>query len=183
MLFRSDADGINKYFAINGRHDYFAIQTQNVFLVDKKTKTQVPVPAVDDGVRIAVCSWLTKTTGVKIIGFYLTPNNHIKSALRHKLYNQELNALRNSDKNYEFYDAVAKYVKILKKDKYLESKNPGYESFFFLPGGNDLSVEEEEFEAPSKVTAASLTKAFSKYTKNRQVNRVLVSRFIGMIAV
>jgi len=28
-----------------------------------------------------------------------------------------------------------------------------------------------------------LTKAFGKYTKNRQVNRVLVSRFIGMIAV
>jgi hypothetical protein len=44
-------------------------------------------------------------------------------------------------------------------------------------------MDDEDFEAPSKVTTATLTKAFSKYTKNRQVNRVLVSRFIGMIAV
>jgi hypothetical protein len=80
-------------------------------------------------------------------------------------------------------EAYSKYIKVLRKEKFLESKNAGYESFFLLPGGNELDMDDEDFEAPSKVTTATLTKAFSKFTKNRQVNRVLVSRFIGMIAV
>jgi hypothetical protein len=142
------------------------------------------VPAIEDGVRIAVAKWLSKTTGVKIIGFYLAPHSQVKGALRRRLYNDEINPLRDdANKRYELFDVMNKYQKILKKEKYLESKNDGYESFFILPGGNELGVDDEEFEAPEKVTTASLTKAFSKYAKNRQVNRVLVSRFIGMIAV
>jgi len=101
------------------------------------------------------------------------------------LFNSELNELRKDEraKWYELKDAYSKYGKILRKEKFLESKNPGYESFFLLPGGNDLDIGDDDFEAPEKVTTASLTKAFSKFTKTRQVNRVLVSRFIGMIAV
>jgi hypothetical protein len=105
--------------------------------------------------------------------------------MRRRLFNSEINELRKEEraKWYELKDAYAKYAKILRKEKFLESKNPGYESFFLLPGGNDLDVDDEDFEAPEKITTASLTKAFSKFTKTRQVNRVLVSRFIGMIAI
>ena len=110
--------------------------------------------------------------------------NHMKAALRRRLFTNEINAIREDYmKRWELNDLMNKYGKQLRKDKYLESKNPGYESFFILPGGNDLSVDDEEFEAPNKVTTATLTKAFTKFTKNRQVNRVLVSRFIGMIAI
>ena len=164
--------------------NYFSTAYQNVFLVDKKNKVQQQVPSGDDGVRIAIGEWLSKTTGVKIIGFYLAPMNHMKAALRRRLFTNEINAIREDYmKRWELNDLMNKYGKQLRKDKYLESKNPGYESFFILPGGNDLSVDDEEFEAPNKVTTATLTKAFTKFTKNRQVNRVLVSRFIGMIAI
>jgi hypothetical protein len=127
---------------------------------------------------------LKKTTGVKIIGFYLATNSAMRGALRRRLFNTELNELRKDEKAnwYQLKDAYSKYNKILRKEKFLESKNAGYESFFILPGGTDLNIEDDDFEAPEKVTTASLTKAFGKYNKNRQVNRVLVSRFIGMIA-
>jgi hypothetical protein len=126
-----------------------------------------------------------KTTGVKIIGFYLAPSTNTKSALRRRLYNSEMAEALKLKLNQSQYWAVGevlnKYVKILRKEKFLESKNPGYESFFILPG-DALNVEDDEFETEAKTTAA-LTKAFGKYNKSRQVNRVLVSKFIGMIAV
>jgi hypothetical protein len=186
-----DADDINSYHNLNesasisNNRNFFNSNYHNVFLSDKKNKIQQEVPEGDDGVRIAISNWLIKTTGVKIIGFYLSPNYNMKNALRRRLVNDEINELRKSPReNYlELKEAYSKYMKLIRKNKYLESKNAGYESFFILPGGDDLSIEDEDFEAPTKVTTATLTKAFGKYTKNRQVNRVLVSRFIGMIAV
>jgi hypothetical protein len=181
-----DADEINAFISkdATSNRTYFGTSYQNVFLCDKKNKVQQEVPGGDDGVRIAIGNWLTKTTGVKIIGFYLATNSAMKGAIRRRLFNSELNELRKDEraKWYELKDAYAKYAKILRKEKFLESKNPGYESFFLLPGGADLNVDDDDFEAPEKVTTASLTKAFSKFTKTRQINRVLVSRFIGMIA-
>jgi hypothetical protein len=50
-------------------------------------------------------------------------------------------------------------------------------------GGQELATEEEEFEIEGKVTARSLKTAFAKFNKQKQINRVLVSRFIQGIAV
>ena len=181
-----DADEIASSVLKDGTtsRTYFGTSYQNVFLCDKKNKVQQEVPYGDVGVRIAIVNWFTKTTGVKIIGFYLATNSAMRGALRRRLFNNELNELRKDERKnwYQLKDAYSKYNKILRKEKFLESKNAGYESFFILPGGADLSIGDDDFEAPEKVTTASLTKAFGKYNKNRQVNRVLVSRFIGMIA-
>ena len=181
-----DADEIASSVSKDGTtsRTYFSTNYQNVFLCDKKNKIQQEVSDGGDGVRIAIGNWLTKTTGVKIIGFYLATNSAMRGALRRRLFNTELDELRKDERKnwYQLKDAYSKYNKILRKEKFLESKNPGYESFFILPGGADLNIEDDDFEAPEKVTTASLTKAFGKYNKNRQVNRVLVSRFIGMIA-
>jgi hypothetical protein len=181
-----DADEIASSVSKDGTtsRTYFSTSYQNVFLCDKKNKIQQEVSDGGDGVRIAIGNWLTKTTGVKIIGFYLATNSAMRGALRRRLFNTELDELRKDERKnwYQLKDAYSKYNKILRKEKFLESKNPGYESFFILPGGADLNIEDDDFEAPEKVTTASLTKAFGKFNKNRQVNRVLVSRFIGMIA-
>lgn len=181
-----DADDICSYYTESNRN-WFRPQFQNVILCDNKNKLQVQVPESDDGVRIAICDWLSKTTDVKIIGFYIAPENHLKGALRRRLFTDEINEILNQKRTYErdreLGDALTKYAKQLRKEKYLESKNQGYESFFILPGGSDLSVGDDDFEAPEKITQATLSKAFGKFTKAKQVNRVLVSRFIGMIAV
>jgi len=181
-----DADEINSYYTPTGRN-WFRSVYQNVIFCDKKNKLQIEVPEGDDSVRIAICNWLTQTTGVKIIGFYLAPDNHLKSALRRRLFTDDINEIlketRTYDRDNRLSEAINKYANVLRKDKYLESKNAGYESFFILPGGSTLSVDDDDFEAPEKMTQASLAKAFGKFTKAKQVNRVLVSRFIGMIAV
>jgi hypothetical protein len=71
----------------------------------------------------------------------------------------------------------------MKKQKFLECDTPGYDNFFLIPGGNSLRIEEETLEINGKVTSGKLTSAFMKMNKSRQINRVLVSKFIGGIAV
>jgi hypothetical protein len=182
-----DADSTNGYHTGDSR-TYFRVGYQNVFLCDKKEKVQYELTEGDDGCRIAVSKWLTKTTGAKVIGFYLAPNHQIRGVIRRQFVNDEIIAAEASEKKYtwEWKNAMTevqnKYAKNFRKDKYLESKKDGYESFFIISGGNDLEVGDDTFDAPDKVTATTLSKAFGKFTKNRQVNRVLVSRFIGMIA-
>ena len=183
-----DADGTNRFILSNGNKNYCNPRFQNLILVDKKTKIQNEVSSNDDGMRIAVCKWLSETTGAKIIGFYLTPQNQVKSALRHRLFNDEVDQARVQQQkdmwrgNQIMSEVYSKYTKILRTEKFVESNNPGYESFFIIPGDDGMSTDDAEFQTDVTSTAA-LTKAFGKYTKARQVNRVLVSRFIGMIAV
>ena len=154
---------------------------RNYRLVFGKNKVQVNLKQTEDDVREGVCEWLQRTTGTKIIGFYLTPVSSAKAALKRRLFAEDLNAVR-----HQFHQAnevLTKYVKQLKKEKYLESKNTGYDSFYILPAGNDLAIDDESFEVTGKATTATLTKAFMKFNKTRQINRVLVSRFITQIAV
>jgi hypothetical protein len=177
-----DADTLCWFNAQNDeKAKYFDSANQNIFLVDKKNKLQVNLKAGDDDVREGVCEWLQKTTGTKIVGFYLTPVTSAKAALKRRMFADDLNAVRH--KYHEANEILVKYVKKLKKEKYLESKNKGYDSFYILPAGSDLSVEDETFEVNGKATTATLTKAFMKFNKTRQINRVLVSRFITQIAV
>ena len=71
----------------------------------------------------------------------------------------------------------------MKKQKFIECNTDGYDNFFLIPGGSDLKIEEEVLEVNGKITSGKLANAFMKMNKSRQVNRVLVSKFIGGIAV
>jgi hypothetical protein len=181
-----DADKIESTYSAETRLTGFATGWMNVFVNDKKNKIQIQVKHDElngDGLRWAISEWLAKTTGTKIIGFFLADESYLKNALRRRLFNKEMNVLRSDPKTIGLSDAVNKYAKVLRKEKFLESNNTGYNSFFIIPAGNTLSITDDEFEAPAKVNATNLAKAFMKYNKTRQINRVLVSRFIGLIAV
>ena len=178
-----DADETHRYVNTNGGQSYFRPNIHNVFICDPKNKLQIPVKTDGDGVRAAIGDWLMKTTGANIIGFYLAPDNHMRGAIKRRLFNEEIDKFRKQNAyGGEYSDAITKYGKILRKEKFLESKNPGYKSFFILAGGDDLDIGDDSFDKPDVISANTLTKAFGKYTKARQVNRVLVSRFIGLIA-
>ena len=104
-----DADDIVWSVALNtDKATYFSSSQQNVFLVDKKNKVQVNLSVGEDDVRRGICEWLQKTTGTKIVGFYLTPITSAKAALKRRLFTTELNAIR-----HEYHQAnelISKYV-------------------------------------------------------------------------
>jgi hypothetical protein len=79
-------------------------------------------------------------------------------------------------------DIVKDIVAKMKIEKFVQSYNKGYESFFIVPGGSDLQIEDEELVVTGAVTANKLKTAFMKMNKKKAVNRVMVSRFIDGIA-
>ena len=81
------------------------------------------------------------------------------------------------------YDTEKDLIKKFKDEKFLISHTKGYNSFYLIAGGSDLETEEEQIEIDGKVTSGKLKNAFMKMSKKKQVNRVLVSKFIQGMAV
>lgn len=197
VLHDGDADNICKYIAETGTITSFNYITQNVFVREEKTKyeTKLKEQCNDNSLRIAIFDWYQKTTGSKIVGFYITGSSvgTVKFAIRGKYYD------KNGKNFYETYydmrktdrygadsfmeEKVKAAHSVLKTEKFLESNNPGYTKFFFVPGGNDLEIGDDELKVSEGASIAKVRNAFIAMNKRKQVSRVLVNRFIGEIAV
>jgi len=69
-----------------------------------------------------------------------------------------------------------------RKNKSLVITNAGFDEYYLLRS-EGLDVDEDaQFTVKENATTRGLVSAFSKYTKNRLLNRVVLNRFIGMIA-
>ena len=69
-----------------------------------------------------------------------------------------------------------------RKEKSMVITNAGFDEYYLLRS-EGLDVEDDaEFVVKENATTRGLVSAFSKYTKNRLNNRVVLNRFIGMIA-
>ena len=157
---------------------------ENVIIADDSIKFQMKLnPEVTypgEALREAAFEWLKKKTGTRIFGFFIT------SKSRRRLFNDIQQKYKNEkgesiNKGYVCND-VRMLAAQIKKEKFLESHNKGYNRFYLLPSGDDLKIENEEIEIDGKFTANKLKNAFMKFNKKRQVNRVLVSKFIAGIA-
>ena len=151
----------------------------------------------DDGMRIAIFDWFKKQTGAKIFGFFIAgdkyrqrdsvtqrfvnENGQTVYAIVKKQFNQ-LGGTNYRHIQYSKSDYVKELVSEMRENKFIQSYNKGYESFFIMPGGSDLSIESDELVINGAVTANKLKNAFMKMNKKKQFSRVMVSRFIDGIA-
>jgi hypothetical protein len=187
-----DADSISHY---NTGHDddgvlevgRFSTSYFNVFLRDNKVHFEDKLE--HDTLNSSVLKWYKQKTGANVFGFFITEDNasSMNGAICKNFYgeNETKNFYDRIENYHERRDAATTLVKKLKKEKFLLSKKPGFKSFFIVPGGSNLQIDDGELEIDEtkKITATKLTNAFLKYNKKRQVNRVLVSKFIDGIAV
>ena len=148
----------------------------------------------DDGLRIAIFDWFQKETGSKIFGFFIAGDKYrMRDSVTQRYINQDGESVYATVKkqlgsrnthyvNFSKTDYVKDLVSILREHKFIQSYNRGYESFFIMPGGSDLSIENDELIISGAVTANKLKTAFMKMNKKKQFSRVMVSRFIEGIA-
>lgn len=194
LLHDGDSDNITTYRKEGGYVQSLNMDSQNVIIRDTKNKIETTVRSLDYdcGLREAVFNWYQKTTGAKIIGFYITSDSvaGVRAPLRLRYYDvngKNLADTTQSLRGQAKYNAMNEQANILakkvKEEKFLESHNPGYKKFFFVPGGDDLASENEGLTVQGPVTAAKLKNAFIKMNVKRQISRVLVNKFIGEIAV
>jgi cobalamin biosynthesis protein CobT len=187
-----DADSLSHYHT--GQDDEgsplvgrFATNYFNVILRDNKIHFEDKLEY--DTLNSSVLKWYKQKTGANVFGFFITEENtsSMNGAICKNFYaeNETKNFYDRIENYHERKEAVTILIKKLKKEKFLLSKKPGFKSFFIVPGGNNLQIDDGELEIDEtkKITATKLTNAFLKYNKKRQVNRVLVSKFIDGIAV
>jgi len=198
-----DADSCSTYVKEQEEHDYYGTKRkvnthksfepryQNVFLRDAKRKFQCkleePKMYTSDSMMQAALTWFAETTNSKIFGFFILPTRHgsLKNSINSRYVSPEgktMNEIRNSDP-YMASTLRDSLTRTMKDEKYIVSFNKGYHEFYMIAGGQELITEEEEFEFEGKMTARTLKTAFAKFNKQKQINRVLVSRFIQGIAV
>lgn len=169
----------------------FSTESYNVVLRDKKNNfEELMVEHNDCPVRESVFNWYRKATGSKIIGFFIAgTGNSLRAGIERRYVNGEGKSIRDiypGHSNNDYFlrkEASKTYAQVMKTERFLESKNYGYNKFFIIPGGEDLEIENEGLQIQGAVTAGKLKNAFMKMNKKKQVSRVLVNRFIGEIAV
>ena len=136
---------------------------------DPKTKNQVILNegSSQDKITAAFLKLLKQRTGCNVVGFYILSGRDFRNAIWRyfpKLSNTEL--LRS-----EF-----------RKNNFAVSTNAGYDEYYFIRTEGMNTDDEVELEVKENATTRGLVSAFSKYTKGRLTNRVVLNRFIGMIA-
>ncbi len=165
--------------------------SKNVILVDREHNIEIKFKHKNDRIYSNLDSyleWFSKVTQSNVFGFFVLPGGNswvVKGAIQEKYHFDD--GLRFEEK-YSWNDAARHDVrkglmKKLRENKFLVSNNTGYKEFYFIVGGKDLIVDEDELEISGKVTSSKLKNAFLEMNRKKQVNRVLVSRFIqGMAA-
>ena len=190
-----DADPIKNIYRKPNR-EYFNVNVHNVYISDKKEKFQIKLESdlhteynYDYALKNAIFEWYKQTTGSKIFGFFIVGQGRLaKTSIKRNyrdIEGQSLN-IKSTDEYYRNirYDEakVDSLMKKFKEQKFIQSYNKGYDTFYLIPGGKDLSVENEELEVKGNFTKGKLKSAFIKMGKKKQTNRVLVSKFIAGIA-
>jgi hypothetical protein len=112
-------------------------------------------------------SILKKRTGCNIVGFFV---------LSGREFGREV---------YNFFPRAAnmdKYKSEFRKNKCLTVTNAGYDEYYLLRSEGLDTDDDVEFVVKENATTRGLVSAFSKFAGNRLSNRVVLNRFIGMIA-
>jgi hypothetical protein len=84
-----------------------------------------------------------------------------------------------------FYPRVSDHYKLkaeFRKEKYKVVTNAGFDEYYLLRSEGLDTDDDVEFHVKENATTRGLVSAFSKYAGNRLSNRVVLNRFIGMIA-
>jgi len=183
-----DADDIQAVYAKGERHNrkWFNPRSENVFVTDGKNQLKVAFnpKTHSNTLQSVISNWLTLTTGSKLFGFFIVPTSgKVAKIVGNRLVNDELTEIRKIPGAYfQENEAIKKYVRQMRKEKFLVSQLDGYESFFLIPDGSNLEINDDEIVVTGKVNSTNLAKAFMKFNKTRQVNRVLITKFIQGIA-
>jgi hypothetical protein len=69
-----------------------------------------------------------------------------------------------------------------RKNKYKVITNAGYDEYYVLRSEAMDTEEETELEVKENATTRGLVSAFNKYAGGRVSSRVVLNKFIGMIA-
>ncbi len=187
--YKQDCTGkpYNRYIGSSWNTENYNEYREPVIVTDKKENWSTRMnmnaryPMTD-----AMMKWFQQTTGCGIYGFFITERctRSLKTALRELYHNKEGIRFTLNETNPSEVKVYDELYKRFSNEKFLESHTPGYSRFYFIPGQADLEATTEGIATPEnfKWTQTRLVTAYKKVAKKKNASRILVNRFIGMIA-
>ena len=181
-VFLTDGEGSSLYGRIDEIGEGERYYTSNIeanwkmrsFFRDPTTKASVEVPETSGyGSRgaaqtTALLKLLKQRTDANVVGFYVAKVRDVRHALA--IYSPKSEETKIESRVAEF-----------RKNNFTYLNNVGYDEYYFLRSDKLDTDEDDEFEVTS-TTTRGLVSAFSKYTGNRVSNRIVLNRFINLIA-
>ena len=140
------------------------------YIQDEDTKKNYKVDK--GGVTPVLLKILKEKTGCNLIGFYIL--------------NKNKNVFQSAMKRFGItsFDISAE-LKTFRTQKFFEVSNYGYDQYFLIPGGSDLSTDDDSLEdllGEGVASTRKLKTAFLAMNRGRLTNRVLLSKIIEEIA-
>jgi hypothetical protein len=149
----------------------YSHRRSRVFTIrDPKTRNEETITEFTyKKVTAAYLKLLKARTGCNVIGFYILSGRDFNKNLR------------------DFYETASSLHIENIKSEFRKSKNhvitnAGYDEYYLIKSNSLDTDEDVEFEVKENATTRSLATAFSKFAGNRISNRIVLNRFIGMIA-
>jgi hypothetical protein len=173
-VFLTDGEGSplsESYIDNEGNTDYYSRYNKKTLVIrDPVTRHQEVMKPNSNGFSqtSSLIRLLKKRTNCNIVGFYVL----------------NVKALNGTAGNMFFPDYNERYSvkEQFRKDKFFVVQNTGFDEYYLLRS-NGLDTEDDvAFEVKENATKRGIVSAFSKYAGNRVNNRVILNRFINMIA-
>jgi hypothetical protein len=117
---------------------------------------------------VALLEMMRTVTGCNIVGFYLT--NNVRGTVQAEL--------RIQGKDFQPLHEE-RIMEQFKRDRVAILTQAGYNEYYIVK--NDLAIYDE-FEVADDADVKDIGRAFRKMQKGKVLNRVLLNRFIKMIA-
>ena len=159
---------------VNDRGDFYQGFGKENLLIDSVTNKRYEAAATHGTITNVLLKALKgRVYDMNVVGFFLAGSGRNGAVKRNTWWY----ILR--DGNLTTDQAMAK----MRKDKVVMLDSKGYDQYFILPGGGALSVEngglDDDLTGASK---AKLKTAFAKSNKGRIQSRVLLNKFVALVA-
>jgi len=142
------------------------------YVTDTKTKITYKVDN-----RVAVTNALLKSLqdrlGINVIGFFIASRGY-----------DAVQAIRTHGSSDPYNEVVKlkELTKQLNREKSLIIDHEGYTEFYIIKGGTELDTNATKLEVDADASKRVITTAFKKHSKSKTLNRVILSRFVELIA-
>ena len=121
---------------------------------------------------------LKARTNCNIVGFYIASRrdlaNNAENFLEEKLRGRDADLIEKNTK-------INQMRQEFRTNHYVIVKSAGYDEYYILRS-DKMDTADEVFEVKENASMRVLATAFSKYTASKRSNRVVLSRFIDLIA-
>ena len=166
FLTDGDSDGNRSYYNPNkeGSYKEESFYRKDIYLRDPITKItrkmdEWKLTELTD----TLLMFLRERTGAEAIGFFILPN--LKAMQR-----------------WKSWDSIDSGRKEMRQHGFTTADGTGYSDFYLIKGGKALDTDANELEIDPTAKRGAMTTAFRKFSKSKRVNKVLLSRFVDMVA-